>query len=259
MLSRRLVVVPEEIVSGRKVEVLDAQARGRIGHANLFAARRERANEFPRVDAPARRDEGKKMISQTSRPPFSAALLAGGQSSRMGTDKAAIEVDGQPLWQRQLDKLRAAGAAEVFISGRRAGPYAGSDCEIVEDRVADAGPLAGLEAALRHATHDWLLVLAVDLPDVPASLLASLVAEAIAADCGRVPAREDWLQPIAAVYPRRCLPLVEECLAGENRSLRRFFRLARKAGLADVHPLSAEEHALFRNLNSPADLATPTA
>src|SRR5260221_14708053 len=101
------------------------------------------------------------MTSQTSLPPFSAALLAGGQSSRMGTDKAEIELDGQPLWQRQLDKLRATDAVEVFISGRCTGPYAGSEFEIVEDRVADAGPLAGLEAALRHASHDWLLVLAV--------------------------------------------------------------------------------------------------
>ena len=158
-------------------------------------------------------------------------------------------------WQRQLAKLHATGAAEVFISGRASGPYAASGVPIVEDATPDAGPLAGVEAALRHVRHDWLLVLAVDLPDVPAELLAQIVAEAIAADAGRVPSRADWLQPLAAVYPRTCLPLAEKCLAGENRSLRRFFRELRREKLADVRPVSETEQTLFRNLNTPADIA----
>ena len=195
------------------------------------------------------------MPAAFSLPPFSAALIAGGQSSRMGTDKAALDFAGQPLWKHQLATLRATGADEVIIAGRADGPYAGGDCEVIPDRTPGLGPLAGLEAALRRARHDWLLVLAVDLPDVPATFLRDLVAEAVAAGCGRVPAREDWLQPIAAIYPRRCLPLVERCLAGENRSLRRFVRLARREGYADVRPLNAEEYVLFRNLNTPADLA----
>lgn len=190
----------------------------------------------------------------TSTQPFSAVLLAGGQSSRMGVDKAGLVIDGEPLWQRQLAKLRATGAEEIFISGRADGPYAASGLAIVEDATPDAGPLAGIEAALRLAKHDWLLVLAVDLPDVPAELLAQLIADAMAGKAGLVPSRADWLQPLAAVYPRTCLALATQCLAGENRSMRRFFRLARKAKLADVSPVSDAEQALFRNLNTPADL-----
>lgn len=191
--------------------------------------------------------------------PFSAVLLAGGRSQRMGTDKAALVVDGEPLWQRQLTKLREAGADEVFISGRAGGPYAEAGVAIVEDLRPDTGPLAGFQAALNHAKHRWLLALAIDLPDVRADFLVRLVHEAMTAGVGVVPAREQWLQPAAAVYSRDCLPLVEECLAGENRSLRRFVRLARKRGLVEVRPVSAEEHAQFRNLNSPADLAAPPA
>lgn len=191
--------------------------------------------------------------------PFSAALLAGGRSQRMGTDKAALVVDGEPLWQRQLAKLREAGADEVFISGRAGGPYHGAGVAIVEDHTLDAGPLAGFEAALRHTRHRWLLLLAIDLPDVRADFLRGLVSEAMTAGMGLVPAREEWLQPAAAVYSRDCLPLVEACLAGENRSLRRFVRLARKRSLVEVRPVSAAEHAQFRNLNSPADLAAPPA
>ncbi len=172
----------------------------------------------------------------------------------MGTDKAALIVEGEPLWQRQLAKLRETGAEEVFIAGRKDGPYAGAGVPIIEDIIPDAGPLAGIQAAMRHARNDWLLVLAIDLPDVPAAFLTKLARDSMSAYVGLVPAREEWLQPTAAVYTRDCLPLVEECLAGENRSLRRFFRLARKRGFAEILPISEAQQAKFRNLNTPADL-----
>ncbi len=191
--------------------------------------------------------------------PFSAVLLAGGQSTRMGTDKAALVIEGEPLWRRQLGKLQKTGAKEVFISGRRDGPYADAGVAIVEDLAPGAGPLAGLQAAMQHASHHWLLVLAVDLPDVPVRFLRQLVSDAMTACVGLVPSREEWLQPTAAVYSTDCLPLLEECLAGENRSLRRFFRLAHKRGFAEVRPVSEAEQLHFRNLNSPADLAAPQA
>jgi molybdopterin-guanine dinucleotide biosynthesis protein A len=190
---------------------------------------------------------------------FSAVLLAGGQSQRMGTDKALVEIEGEPLWARQIEKLRNTGAQEILISGRANGPYSSAGMPIVEDLTPDAGPLAGIEAALRHAGHHWLLVLAIDLPDISAEFLQKLVAQAMGKGIGLVPAREEWLQPTAAVYSKDCLPLVGECLAGENRSLRRFFRLARKRGLAEVCEVSAAEHAQFRNLNTPEDLTPPPA
>lgn len=191
--------------------------------------------------------------------PFSAVLLAGGKSTRMGTDKAGLVIDGEPLWKRQLAKLRETGADEVFIAGRKDGPYAGARVPIVQDLTAGAGPLAGFQAAMRHAQHHWLLVLAVDLPDVPAGFLRNLMQEAMSAYIGLVPARGEWLQPTAAVYSRDCLPLIEECLAGENRSLRRFFRLAHKGGFAEIHKISEAEQAHFTNLNAPGDLPAPSA
>jgi molybdopterin-guanine dinucleotide biosynthesis protein A len=121
--------------------------------------------------------------------------------------------------------------------------------------MPQAGPLAGVATAFRRTRHDWLLVLAVDLPDVSAELLAQLAAEAIADGAGRVPAHGEWLQPLAAIFPRSCAPLVEECLASEHRSMRRFFRLANKQGLASARVLTDAEYAQFRNLNTPADLS----
>jgi molybdopterin-guanine dinucleotide biosynthesis protein A len=186
--------------------------------------------------------------------PFSAMLLAGGRSTRMGMDKAAVMVDGEMFWVRQVRRLQACGAAEVFISGRIDGPYSTADIPIAEDLHPDLGPLSGLEAGLRHARHDWLLVLAIDLIAVPVEFLAQLANSAMVGGRGLYPVRADWFQPLAAVYPRSCLPLVERCLAGDDRSMKHFLRMARQAGLLDECPLEPQQLAWFRNINSPADL-----
>jgi molybdopterin-guanine dinucleotide biosynthesis protein A len=86
-------------------------------------------------------------------PPFTAVLLAGGKSTRMGRDKAGVLLHGQPLWQRQLATLRAVQPAELFISGKADAAYAGAGVEIVADNFPGLGPLSGLEATLRRATH----------------------------------------------------------------------------------------------------------
>jgi molybdopterin-guanine dinucleotide biosynthesis protein A len=193
-------------------------------------------------------------VDTSSLPPFAAVLLAGGKSSRMGRDKASVVIDGQPLWQRQLATLRATGAQELFISGKPDGPYADSGIEIIVDSSLGRGPLAGLEAALRRTRQPLLLVLAIDLPDMTSTFLADLVRRASTNGLGVVPRTAEWFEPLAAVYSPACLPLVEECLRGEDHSMQRFVREAVAQNLVEERPLTLTEHVLFRNLNAPADL-----
>src|SRR5205823_5696774 len=104
----------------------------------------------------------------TMPPAFSAVLLAGGASRRMGMDKALLRApDGdsspQLLWQRQLQTLRALEPAEILISGPpRPGFPAGVPC--IRDRLPGCGPLGGLATCLARVATPWLLVLAIDLP-----------------------------------------------------------------------------------------------
>ena len=102
---------------------------------------------------------------------FSAVILAGGKSSRMGCDKAFLEIGGQTLLARQIQLVHDAGAAEVFISGREGVDYSTSGCRVLTDKFPDAGPLAGIERALDTMTSPLLLVLAVDLPAMTAEFL----------------------------------------------------------------------------------------
>jgi len=187
-------------------------------------------------------------------PPFAAFLLAGGKSTRMGRDKAAVLIDGQPLWQRQLATLRALHPHELFISGRPGGPYAGAGVEILADNFPSLGPLAGLEAALRRAHHPLVLVLAIDLPAMTPDFLSALLRRAAVTAAGCVSRDDRWFEPLAAVYPRTCLPLVEACLRDADRSLQRFVQRAVDAGLVGIREVAPDERALFKNVNRPHDL-----
>ena len=185
---------------------------------------------------------------------FSAVLLAGGKSTRMGRDKAAVLYEGRELWARQLDTLRATDAGELFISGQLDGSYSAAGVPIIVDEKPGLGPLAGIVTALRHARFECLLVLAIDLPAMTSGFLARLVESAKAARCGVVPANGPWFEPMAAVYTRDCLPLAEEHLRSADRGMQRFIREALTRRMLLTYPISAEERPLFRNVNTPADL-----
>jgi molybdenum cofactor guanylyltransferase len=101
-------------------------------------------------------------------PPVGGYVLAGGKSSRMGSDKALLELAGKPLVLHATTKLRRL-CAEVSILGsdsalERFAP-------LVRDLHPGYGPMAGIEAALLNSKFDWNLVLPVDVPFLPTALL----------------------------------------------------------------------------------------
>ena len=98
-----------------------------------------------------------------TRREFTAALMAGGKSSRMGSDKRLLEIDGIPFWQRQIELLESLAPSEILISASDYPAWAGRH-GVVKDEAAGAGPLAGLSAILNAAAHEIVLVLAVDMP-----------------------------------------------------------------------------------------------
>jgi molybdopterin-guanine dinucleotide biosynthesis protein A len=181
--------------------------------------------------------------------PFTAVLLAGGRSTRMGRDKAGIVLDGQPLWQRQLATLRATAPRELWISGHPDGPYAGAGVEVVPDDAPGLGPLGGIVTALRRMQCERLLVLAIDLPAMTPVFLRGLLGTS-----GVVPILDGRFEPLAAVYPRSIRTLAEECLATQERSMQRFVRAGIDRRLLIPHAVSEDERPLFRNVNSPSDL-----
>lgn len=116
----------------------------------------------------------------TPTQPFSTilngAVLAGGRSSRFGSNKALFAPDGETLINKAVDLLRPL-VKEVVVSASHAnaGAYAFLGLDIVEDQHSDCGPLGGLEALLDRCSKRWLLILTCDMPCVDSDMLRTMI------------------------------------------------------------------------------------
>ena len=185
--------------------------------------------------------------------PFSAVLVAAGHSTRMGRDKALLEIEGRPMWQRQREVLAATGPAEIFLSVRPEQTWARSAAgfsAFLHDAFPSAGPLAGVTAALERTTHPHLLVLAIDLPRMTPEWLATLL-DARRPGVGVVGRRDGLFEPLAAVYPREFMPLAWEALAGGRYALQGLLGQAVERGLMTAREIGTEELAFLENWNEP--------
>jgi molybdopterin-guanine dinucleotide biosynthesis protein A len=187
---------------------------------------------------------------------LSAVILAGGESRRMGRDKAWLEKDGIPLIARTVAIVRELGVEEIFISGRAAVDYSALRLPVLHDLQPGLGPLGGIERGLRETTAPLLLVLAVDLAQMTSTCLKSL-----AAHCddltGAVPTRNGELEPLAAIYPRRCHAIAANCITQARRAARDFAEACHRERAVRFVSVASAFAACFANWNSPTDLPSP--
>ena len=181
-----------------------------------------------------------------------AFILSGGKSSRMGSDKAFLELGGKPLIARAVELARQA-TDEVRIVGdpQKFGAFAPT----VTDIFAGRGPLGGIHAALASTNSDWNLILAVDLPFLNLRLLKYLLAQA--QDSGAmvtVPSSNGYFQPLCCVYRKEFGDFVEQALTeGRNKIDALFDRVTVRTIFdreLEANRFGAE---LFRNLNTPEE------
>jgi molybdenum cofactor guanylyltransferase len=184
---------------------------------------------------------------------IAAALLTGGESRRMGRDKALITFAGKPLWRRQLDLLRQLDPFEIFVSARTDPPWRPQDIHFAEDAEPSRGPLSGLAACLARTRGEHLLVLAVDMPFMSESYLRGLCRE-IVSGRGIIPISNDRSEPLAALYPQSSVSEFSDALDGDDFSLQTLTRKLIASGILRPLTVTAEEIPLFRSVNEPSDL-----
>jgi len=182
-----------------------------------------------------------------------AFLLAGGKSTRMGADKAFVMLEGRTLLARALelartvsDNVRIVGSAEKFAAF----------APVVEDVFRECGPLGGIHAALRASVAELNLILAVDVPFVPAALLRYLVTRARSSNAiATVPRAGGGWQPLCAVYRRAFGDVAEGALRGGQYKIGALFGDAKVQAVEEQELAGAGFAAtVFRNLNTPEEL-----
>jgi molybdopterin-guanine dinucleotide biosynthesis protein A len=189
----------------------------------------------------------------SSDAPFAVAVLAGGRSSRMGRDKALLELGGRTLLARQVALARELGPAEVWVAGRAQAELAGVDARGIADAVPGAGPMGGLAAVLAATRARHVLLLAVDMPALTAAFLGRVLA-ARAAGVGVAPRTRRGWEPTAALYPAELAPLAREALAANRLGLHALLDAAAAAGTLRALPVAERDEHLLANWNTPADV-----
>lgn len=186
--------------------------------------------------------------------PVTGVILAGGRGSRLGgIDKGLTPFNARPLVEWVMDRI-APQVDELLISANRnLDRYARYGHRVITDEAADfAGPLAGLQAAMRHASHDWVLCVPCDTPDLPADLVARL-REALHGTTHdiAVAITTDGLHPTVTLTRRSLLVALDAFLASGQRRARDW--ITQQSYVAAPF----EPAARFANLNTPTSLLPP--
>ncbi len=187
---------------------------------------------------------------------LSAVLLAGGESQRMGRDKATLPFRGKALWQNQLELLRKLKPAEIFISARTDPKWRPHDVTFVADVPPSRGPLSGLAVSMNRMSTSYLLALAIDMPWMSNKYLEFLWAQMEPAR-GVLPKIADRAEPLAAIYPREAAIETAKALAGTDFSLQSLACDLVAVGRLRAIPVTQQEEKFFRNINELSDLESP--
>jgi len=183
---------------------------------------------------------------------LTAAILAGGKSSRMGANKALIIFRGHPMIGAVADAVRPV-APELFVVADDGAPYASLGFKTVADIHKGCGPLGGLHAALTASRTGETLLLACDIPLVSTSLLRYL-SEFSSQALARVVEIDGRIHPLCAVYDKRCLPEIERLIATDRLGMAALLEAVGAQAVPITPDLSCYRSNLLANFNDPSTL-----
>jgi len=186
---------------------------------------------------------------------FTGAVLAGGESRRMGRDKAEIVIDGEPLLARTARTLLEVFGEVLVVGGERAASGLPPGVRALPDERPGLGPVGGIATALASSSNDMVFVCACDMPLLDTKAVSALVDAALRARGARAvaPRVGGEVHPLAAVYARGCLDAARAALDGGRLSAREFLEEVR-AVYVDIDVGSHVARALT-NVNTPEELA----
>ncbi len=186
-----------------------------------------------------------------TKPELSGVVLAGGRAGRLkGQDKTRLQFGGQTLLARTLEILDPL-CSEKLISSNSLKTY--NNCRIIPDRSPGQGPLGALYSCLLAARNPYLLIVATDMPFITTGALQKLWQEQDGFDVV-IPKSPDGMQPLAALYSKKCILPIKSQLERGTLKIRSFFSEVRVKVINCQDFPDIYHKNIFLNINSPADL-----
>lgn len=181
------------------------------------------------------------------------AIQAGGKSSRMGRDKAFVELNGRPLIEIVRDTVQDLGDELILISNKP-DAYAHLGLPMFADLYPDHGPLGGIYTAVSQAAHPHVLVVACDMPWLSRPLLTYMLSCRTTADI-IIPRWGKFPEPLHAIYNKTCLPAIQNNLENGHLKITGFFNQVQVRFIdQEVVKQFDENGRSFININTPEDL-----
>lgn len=175
-----------------------------------------------------------------------AIILAGGKSSRMGTDKSLLPVHGKPLISNVADQL-SPFFDEVIIGANDMQKYAFLNFPVIPDIVKDKGPLMGILSCLKASSNDINFIAACDIPLININLVKKMIRLSADADIVMPVSRNEKYEPLFAIYKKSVIPMAEEILTKNSGKIIELLKYAR------CQFVDMDNSIWYRNLNKKDD------
>lgn len=183
----------------------------------------------------------------------SSVILAGGQSQRMGFNKAFLELGGRSIIERVIQQVSLV-SQEIILVTNAPDEYAHLGYPVVADIFPAKGSLGGIHSGLKAARHQYTLVVACDMPFLNASLLRYMILLSPGYDVV-VPRLGKEPEPLHALYSKACLPAMEALLQQNDLRIVSFYPQVRVRYVEQTEiEVLDPQHRSFFNVNSPDDL-----
>lgn len=184
--------------------------------------------------------------------PLNGYILAGGKSSRMGTDKGLIPLDGTTFTGKVLSTLEEVSQKVTIVGAPET--YAQFGVELIPDSWPDVGPLGGIHAALQHSSTEWNVIVSCDIPFVSAALIRYLETRIGRETQAVLPHAEDRVHFLAGLYHRSAAAAISDYIAAGERSVKGLIpKLNGKKIMLD-DSIAFYDRKILLNFNTPDDL-----
>ncbi len=177
-------------------------------------------------------------------------ILSGGQSTRMGTDKALLQINGKTLLENAIKICRPV-CSEILISSNNP-EHEKYGYQIIPDEIKNCGPIGGIYSCLGKSNTNWNFVISVDTPFVTGDFIEFLLLQTGNFEAV-IPVHSGKTEPLIALYNKTCLTVMQSQIRLNQFKLQTALALL-KTHFIEVDQWLNKTSLLFKNLNRPEDL-----